>query len=90
MAQGEVMVGVDVSMARLDVARWPGGESFSLSNDPAAHNSLTSRSSGPPLASITTDTVADRASNASAGRISDSSARALPVPVSENRAALLC
>ena len=65
MAQGEVMVGVDVSMARLDVARWPGGESFSLSNDPAAHNSLTSRSSGPPLASITTDTVADRASNAS-------------------------
>ena len=35
MAQGEVMVGVDVSLARLDVALWPTGESFSLSNDPA-------------------------------------------------------
>jgi transposase len=33
MAEGEVMVGVDVSMARLDVALWPGGESFSVSND---------------------------------------------------------
>lgn len=33
MAEGEVTVGVDVSMARLDVALWPGGESFSVSND---------------------------------------------------------
>ena len=43
MAQGEVMVGVDVSMARLDVARWPGGESFSLSNDPAGVEQLLTR-----------------------------------------------
>ena len=33
MAAGEVMVGVDVSQAQLDVALWPGGESFSVSND---------------------------------------------------------
>ena len=43
MAQGEVMVGVDVSMARLDVARWRGGESFSLSNDPAGVEQLLTR-----------------------------------------------
>lgn len=33
MSEGEVMVGVDVSQAQLDVARWPGGESFTLRND---------------------------------------------------------
>jgi len=33
MQQGEVMAGVDVSGARLDVALWPGGESFSVGND---------------------------------------------------------
>ena len=43
MAQGEVMVGVDVSMARLDVALWPGGESFSLSNDPPGVEQLLER-----------------------------------------------
>jgi len=30
MVEGGVMVGVDVSLARLDVALWPGGETFSL------------------------------------------------------------
>lgn len=43
MAEGEVMVGVDVSMAQLDVALWPGGESFSLSNDPAGVEQLLKR-----------------------------------------------
>ena len=43
MAPGEVMVGVDVSLARLDVARWPTGESFSLSNDPAGVEQLLER-----------------------------------------------
>ena len=43
MAQGEVMVGVDVSMAQLDVALWPGGESFSLSNDPPGVEQLLKR-----------------------------------------------
>jgi transposase len=43
MAQGEVMVGVDVSLARLDVALWPGGESFSLSNDLAGVEQLLKR-----------------------------------------------
>jgi transposase len=33
MRQGEVMVGVDVSLVRLDVALWPGGENISVSND---------------------------------------------------------
>src|SRR5260370_24241557 len=43
MAEGEVMVGVDVSLARLDVALWPGGESFSLSNDLAGVEQLLKR-----------------------------------------------
>jgi transposase len=43
MAEGEVMVGVDVSMARLDVALWPGGESFSVSNDPDGVGQLLER-----------------------------------------------
>jgi transposase len=33
MQQGEVMAGVDVSGTQLDVALWPGGESFSVGND---------------------------------------------------------
>lgn len=33
MQQGEVMAGVDVSGAQLDVALWPGGESFRVGND---------------------------------------------------------
>jgi transposase len=33
MQPGEVMVGVDVSMVQLDVALWPSGETFSVSND---------------------------------------------------------
>ena len=43
MAQGEVMVGVDVSMAQLDVALWPGGESFSVGNDPPGVEQLLKR-----------------------------------------------
>jgi transposase len=43
MAQGEMMVGVDVSLARLDVALWPSGESFSLSNDLAGVEQLLKR-----------------------------------------------
>jgi hypothetical protein len=35
MANGEVVVGVDVSLAQLDVAQWPSGESFSVGNDAA-------------------------------------------------------
>jgi len=33
MEQRDVMVGVDVSGARLDVGIWPSGESFSVGND---------------------------------------------------------
>ena len=43
MAESEVMVGVDVALARLDVALWPGGESFSLSNDPEGVGQLLER-----------------------------------------------
>ncbi len=43
MAEGEVMVGVDVSLARLDVALWPGGENFSVSNDPEGVEQLLER-----------------------------------------------
>ena len=35
MANGEVVVAVDVSMAQLDVAQWPSGESFSVDNEAA-------------------------------------------------------
>lgn len=40
MREGEVMVGVDVSQAQLDVARWPNGESFTLRNDPSGVEQL--------------------------------------------------
>lgn len=43
MAEGELMVGVDVSMARQDVALWLGGMSFSLSNDPEGVEQLLKR-----------------------------------------------
>lgn len=43
MANGEVMVGVDVSLARLDVAQWPSGESFSIRNDAAGVEQLLAR-----------------------------------------------
>jgi transposase len=43
MAEGEVMVGVDVSMARLDVALWPSGENFSVSNDVRGVEQLLAR-----------------------------------------------
>ena len=43
MANGEVVVGVDVSTARLDVAWWPGSESFSVSNDVAGVAELFER-----------------------------------------------
>ena len=41
--ESEVMVGVDVSQAQLDVGLWPGGESFSLSNTPAGVEQLLAR-----------------------------------------------
>ena len=40
---GEVMVGVDVSLAWLDVAGWPSGESFRISNDAAGVEQLLAR-----------------------------------------------
>ena len=43
MVQGQVMAGVDVSGAQLDVALWPGGESFSVSNDVAGVEQLLTR-----------------------------------------------
>lgn len=43
MVAVEVMVGVDVSMERLDVALWPGGEHFSLSNDAQGVEQLLAR-----------------------------------------------
>jgi len=43
MAEDEVMAGVDVSLAQLDVALWPGGESFSVSNDPQGVGQLLER-----------------------------------------------
>lgn len=43
MPQAEVIVGVDVSMARLDVALWPRGESFSISTDPPGVEQLLKR-----------------------------------------------
>lgn len=43
MQEGEVMVGVDVSKAQLDVALWPGGESFSVSNDAQGVEKLLGR-----------------------------------------------
>jgi transposase len=46
MVEGGVMVGVDVSLARLDVALWPGGETFSLNNDVAGVRQLLERLGG--------------------------------------------
>jgi transposase len=43
MEQLELMVGVDVSGARLDVGIWPGGESFSVSNDASGVEQLVAR-----------------------------------------------
>jgi transposase len=43
MQQGEVMAGVDVSGAQLDVALWPGGESFSVCNDAQGVEQLLGR-----------------------------------------------
>jgi transposase len=43
MPQAEVIVGVDVSMARLDVALWLRGESFSISTDPPGVEQLLKR-----------------------------------------------
>ena len=43
MAEHEVIVGVDVSGAQLDVAQWPGGENFSLPNDPVGVQALLTR-----------------------------------------------
>src|ERR1700730_18351683 len=43
MAEGELMVGVDVSMLQLDVALWPSGENFSVSNDPQGVEQLLAR-----------------------------------------------
>jgi len=43
MQPGEVMVGVDVSMVQLDVARWPSGENFSVSNDAQGVEQLLTR-----------------------------------------------
>ena len=43
MANGEVVVGVDVSLAQLDVAQWPSGESFSVGNDAAGVAELLAR-----------------------------------------------
>jgi transposase len=41
--ESEVMVGVDVSQARLDVGLWPGGESFTLDNTSAGVEQLLAR-----------------------------------------------
>ncbi|HLX37282.1 MAG TPA: transposase [Candidatus Binataceae bacterium] len=41
--ESEVMVGVDVSQARLDVGWWPGGESFTLDNTSAGVEQLLAR-----------------------------------------------
>jgi len=43
MEQREVVVGVDVSGARLDIGIWPSGESFSLGNDAAGVEQLVVR-----------------------------------------------
>jgi len=43
MANGEVVVGVDVSTVRLDVALWPSGESLSVGNDAAGVAELLAR-----------------------------------------------
>ncbi len=43
MAEVEVMVGVDVSGAQLDVALWPSRESFSVSNDEQGVEQLLTR-----------------------------------------------
>jgi len=43
MEQCDVMVGVDVSGARLDVGIWPGGESFSVGNDTRGVEELVTR-----------------------------------------------
>ncbi len=43
MAEVEVMVGVDVSGTQLDVALWPSGESFSVSNEMQGVEQLVTR-----------------------------------------------
>jgi len=43
MEQCDVMVGVDLSGARLDVGIWPGGESFSVGNDTRGVEELVAR-----------------------------------------------
>src|ERR1700728_555547 len=43
MQANEVVVGMDVSQAQLDVAVWPSGESFSLSNDAGGVAQLLAR-----------------------------------------------
>lgn len=43
MEQCDVMVGVDVSGAQLDVGIWPGGESFSVGNDAPGVEQLVAR-----------------------------------------------
>jgi transposase len=43
MAANEVVVGVDVSQAQLDVAGWPSGDSFSVSNDAGGVTQLLAR-----------------------------------------------
>jgi transposase len=46
MSEVGVMVGVDVSKAQLDVALWPGGASFSVSNDLTGVKELLQRLGG--------------------------------------------
>jgi transposase len=43
MAEGEVMVGVDVSGTQLDVALWPSGANFSVGNDAQGVEQLLTR-----------------------------------------------
>ena len=43
MLEGEVMVGVDVSVVELDVALWPSGETFSVRNDVRGVEQLLAR-----------------------------------------------
>jgi transposase len=43
MQPSEVMVGVDVSLVQLDVAQWPSGETFSVSNDAQGVEQLLTR-----------------------------------------------